>query len=121
MAAIEQVTAPLVIRFADGSEKVVAACFPHPMGLLYMDLFWHHSTPEQAVHLLRGELVGDGPWRVGDARIRLLGCHHTDPQLQDQFGPWDAYLQAHGDEYPPPPQIREIARRLGALIDTSAD
>lgn len=120
MAAIEQVTAPLVIRFVDGSEKVVAACFPHSLGLLYMDLFWHQSTPNQAVHLIRGELNGDGPWRIGDARIRLLGCHNTDPHLQDQFGPWQAYLQERGEEYPPRPQILAIARRLGATIEAPA-
>lgn len=116
MARIEQVTAPLVIRFADGSEKVVAACFPHPLGLLYLDLFWHLNNPKQAAHLIRGELSGDGPWRVGEARIRLLGCHNTDPQLQDQFGPWRAYLEERSDEYPPQPQVLEIARRLGAQI-----
>lgn len=117
MARIEQVTAPLVIRFADGSEKVVAACFPHPQGLLYLDLFWHRSSPDKAAHLIRGELSGDGPWRVGDAaRIRLLGCHNTDPHLQDQFGPWRAYLEERGDEYPPQSQILDIARRLGATL-----
>jgi len=116
MARLETVTAPLVIRFADGSEKVVAACFPHPLGALYLDLFWHQRSPRQAAHLLRGELSGDGPWRVGEARIRLLGCHNTDPHLMDQFGPWRAYLEANGDHYPPPAQVLEIARRLGASV-----
>ncbi len=115
MAHIDQVTAPLVIRFADGREKVVAACFPHPRGLLYLDLFWHQTSPDKAAHLIDGEFSGDGPWRVGDARIRVLGCHHTDPHLQDQFAPWQAYLQERGEEYPPRPQILEIARRLGAV------
>ena len=117
MARIEQVTAPLVIRFGDDSEQVVAACFPHPLGLLYLDLFWHQRGPQEAAHLIRGELNGEGPWRVSDARIRLLGCHNTDPHLQDQFGPWRAYLEERGDEYPPQAQIFEIARRLGAAFD----
>ena len=116
MAKLENVTAPLVIRLADGSEQVVAACFPHPLGVLYLDLFWHLRGPAEAAHLLRGELSGDGPWRVGDARIRLLGCNHTDPQLMDQFGPWQEYLEHRGDEYPPQAQILEIARRLGACL-----
>lgn len=116
MAAIESVTAPLVIRFGDGSEQLAAACFPHPAGLLYLDLFWHQRSPEQAAHLLPGELRGSGPWRVGDAVIRVLGCHHTDPQLQAQFLPWHQYLETRGDEYPPRAQILEIARRLGAQV-----
>lgn len=114
MAAIEDVTAPLVIRFANGTEQVVAHCFPHPRGLLYLDLFWHERTPEEAAHLLRGQLRGDGPWRVEDAVIRVLGCHNTDPHLQSQYLPWKEYLEQQGDLYPPRKQIREIARRLGA-------
>ncbi len=116
MAQLESVTAPLVIRFGDGSEKVVAAAFEHPLGVLYLDLFWHQRQPQEAAHLLRGELTGDGPWRVGDARIRLLGCHNTDPHLMDQFGPWRQYLEQHGEDYPPPAQIRDIAARLGAKL-----
>jgi hypothetical protein len=119
VAKLESVTAPLVVRFADGSEKVVAACFPHPLGALYLDLFWHQRSPAEAAHLLRGELSGDGPWRVGDARIRLLGCHNTDPHLMDQFGPWREYLEQRGDEYPPQAQILEIAARLGARVATA--
>lgn len=116
MARLETVTAPLVVRHADGSEQVVAACFPHPLGVLYLDLFWHQRSPAEAAHLLRGELRGDGPWRVGDAVIRTLGCHGTDPHLQDQFSPWRSYLEQHGDAYPPHAQILEIARRLGAAV-----
>lgn len=114
MPAIDTVTSPLVIRFADGTEKVVAACFPHPAGLLYLDLFWHQKTPDEAAHLLSGSPSGDGPWRIGDAVIRVLGCQHTDPHLQPAFSAWQSYLQNHGDEYPPRAQIIEIARRLGA-------
>lgn len=114
MAIIDQITAPLVLRNAEGKEKVIAACFQHPQGLLYLDLFWHQSSPDRAAHLLQGKLCGEGPWRIGDYRLRLLGCNHTDPHLQDEFGEWQNYLQNHGDEYPPRTQIIEIARRLGA-------
>jgi hypothetical protein len=116
MARLESVTAPLVIRFGDGTETVVAACFPHPLGVLYLDLFWHQRSPAEAAHLLRGELSGEGPWRVGEARIRVLGCHNTDPHLMGQFGPWHEYLEQHGDRYPPQAQILEIAARLGASV-----
>jgi hypothetical protein len=116
MAGLETVTTPLVVRLPDAGEKVVAACFPHPLGVLCLDLFWHQRTPDQAAHLLKGELHGEGPWRVGDAVIRTLGCHNTDPHLQDQFIPWREYLEQHGDQYPPRRQILEIARRLGASV-----
>ena len=116
MASLETVTAPLVVRLPDNSERVGAACFPHPLGVLYLDLFWHQRTPTEAAHLLKGELSGEGPWRVGEAVIRTLGCHNTDPYLQGQFAPWREYLEQQGDQYPPREQILEIARRLGAQV-----
>ncbi|WP_456372322.1 hypothetical protein [Thiolapillus sp.] len=115
MAQIDTVTAPLVIRFSPEEEKVVARAFTHPQGLVYLDLFWHQSSPDAAAHLIRGDLQGEGPWRIGDVRIRVLGCANTDPHLQEQFIPWRDYLNQHPDEYPPEAQIREIARRLGCL------
>jgi len=120
MASIDTVTAPLVIRFGDGMEKVVARAFPHPRGLVFLDLFWHLGRPDETAHLLEGELRGDGPWRVGDAVIRVLGCANTDPHLQEQFLPWKRYLEEHGDQYPPEEQIREIAVRLGCILESGA-
>ena len=117
-------TAPLVIRFADGSEKVVAHCFPHPLGLLYLDLFWNLATPDEAAHLVRGKLQGDGPWKVEDnsgttrASVRVLGCQHTDPALHPHYQPWKAWLESNPGQYPSPEQIRQIARKLGATPTT---
>jgi hypothetical protein len=117
MADLFSVTAPLALRLPDGSSKLIAECFPHPEGLLYLDIFWHRSTPDQAAHLVRGELTGDGPWRIGDCVIRVLGCQGTDPDLQPAFTRWQDYLQRFGPtQYPPADQIREIARRLGAMV-----
>lgn len=114
MPAIDTVTAPLVIRHPDGQEQLVAACFTHPDGLLYLDLYWHQSTPQKAAHLLRGTLSGDGPWRIGETRLRVLGCHNTDPHLQDDFVAWQQHLHEQADRYPPREQIIDIASRLGA-------
>ena len=116
MAALDRVTAPLVVRDPQGHERVVCRAFPHPLGVVVLDLFWNLSTPDEAAHLLEGTLEGEGPWRVGDHRIRLLGCANTDPHLQDQFLPWKAWLERHGDQYPPEAQIRDIARRLGCQL-----
>jgi hypothetical protein len=115
MAIIDQVSAPLVLRDPNGNEKVIAAAFTHPQGLLCLDLFWHQSTPDQAAHLIRGELSGEGPWRIGDHRVRVLGCHNTDPHLADQYATWSEYLANNGDQYPPRQQIVEIARKMGAV------
>jgi hypothetical protein len=112
------VRAPLALHWITGEAKVVAACFPHPAGLIYLDLFLHHKTPQEAAHLLQGELTGEGPWRIGDCVITVLGCHNTDPDLAEDFARWRTYLESEAAAagYPPPAQIRDIARRLGASI-----
>lgn len=117
MADLFQVTVPLVIRSRDGRKRLIAECFPHPQGLLYLDPFWHRSTPDKAAHLVVGELHGDGPWKIADQVISVLGCQGTDPELIEESSRWLLYLQHQGaSEYPPPAQIREIARRLGARV-----
>ncbi len=117
MADLFTVTAPLALRHPDGIERVIAAAFPHPEGLVYLDCFWHLSTPDRTAHLIRGQLRGEGPWRIAGCVIRVLGCQHTDPQLAEPHARWRDYLEVHGaDEYPPPEQIRDIARRLGASV-----
>jgi hypothetical protein len=117
MADLYTVTAPLALSCLDGTRKVAAACFPHPLGVLYLDTFWHLSTPERAAHLIRGELSGDGPWKIGDCVIRVLGCRDTDPDLAEPFARWREYLEnASEGDYPPQEQIRDIARKLGASI-----
>ena len=115
MAAIESVTAPLALLFDDGSKKLAAACFRHSMGLLYLDPWWHLKKPDDAAHIIRGELKGEGPWRISNITIRVLGCQNTDPELQTEYLNWQNYLKESQD-YPPKPQILEIARRLGAVL-----
>jgi hypothetical protein len=114
MATIDALTTPLVLRHPDGREQLIAACFRHPLGLLYFDLYWHQSTPRESAHLIRGVVHGDGPWRIGDKRLRTLGCRNTDPHLQDDFSAWQQHIDAHPGAYPARQQIIEIARRLGA-------
>ncbi len=114
MAIIDHVTAPLVLRAPDGGEKIIAAAFTHPLGLLYLDLFWHLSRPDQAAHLIKGQLSGEGPWRIGDHQLRVLGCHNTDPHLAEDFAEWNRYLMHNPTAYPPRDQILAIARKLGA-------
>ena len=116
MPKIEEVTVPLVIHFPEGDPKVVAACFPHPKGVIYLDTFWHLSTPSQAAHLIHGKLKGEGPWRVGQHTIRVLGCHGSDPELQHEFTAWNQYLQSEEASYPNREQLFSIARKLGATI-----
>ncbi len=108
------VTSPLVLRHPDGHEQLIAAAFTHPAGLLYLDLYWHRASPKEAAHLLHGTISGDGPWRIGEHRLRTLGCQNTDPHLQNDHSAWLQFLSSNPDDYPPRAQIVDIARRLGA-------
>ncbi len=117
MSDLFEVTAPLGLHGADGRKKIIAACFPHPKGLLYLDIFWHKGTPDQAAHLIEGKLQGDGPWKIADWIINILGCQGVDPELQADYSRWRDYLLSCSErEYPSPEQLRNIARRLGAEV-----
>lgn len=115
MADLFSMKSPLMIRFADGEARVMAEYFKHPQGLLFLDLFWHQN-PQAFIHLIEGEYKGEGPWKVGDAVISVLGCHACDVELATQYAEWQAYLQMYGDEYPHRQVIEEKARAKGALI-----
>lgn len=106
-----------MMRNPQGEEQVVAAVFPHPNGLLYFDLYWHLGQPEETIHLVEGTLSGEGPWKIGDYVINVLGCHGTNAQLASLYQQWQSYLQTAAEDYPPASLIAAIARRLGASIE----
>ena len=123
MADLFSMRSPLVIRLADGETCVMAEYFRHPQGLLYFDLFWsdylgadyapHKLQP--VVHLVEGEYRGEGPWKVGDAVISVLGCHGCDARLASEFATWQSFLQMSADSYPGAEKIQRIAQHFGAL------
>lgn len=117
MPNLFSITAPLMIRTPGGEEKVIAHHFPHPQGMLYFDLYWHEGRPDQMTHVIEGEVSGEGPWKVGDHVVNVLGCHGTNADLAMQFEQWQTYLQRADVEYPPAPLIEAIARKLGATSD----
>src|SRR4030065_241432 len=90
MANLFSITAPLLIRLPTGDLHVMAERFPHLHGLVYFDLFWHLGNPHLVVHVVEGIIKGDGPWKIGVAVVRVLGCHGTDGALArrvDNGGP----------------------------------
>jgi hypothetical protein len=120
VADLFRMTSPLMIRLACGRKRVMAEHFPHPRGLLYFDLYWHLQDPAQAVHVVPGPIRGEGPWKVGEALVQVLGCQGSDPELAAAFEAWRNYLALHAADYPPRPLIQAIARRYAAAIDPPA-
>ena len=116
MADLFSMTTPLMIRNPQGEEQVIAEIFPHPNGLVYFDLYWYLGQPDETIHLVEGKLSGEGPWKIGEYVINVLGCHGTNAELATAYQQWQTYLQT-ADDYPPPPLVVAIARRMGAIIE----
>jgi len=115
MTDLFTVTAPRTIRSPSGETRLMAEVFRHPDGLLYFDLWWHQSAPEKAFHLLKGEITGDGPWKINDHVINVLGCEGTDPELSEEWSAWSSYIISHVSDYPVPDLVNAIARKMGAV------
>ena len=115
MADLFSVSAPLMIRGPEGDGKVMAEHFPHEEGMVYFDLYWHLGQPDETIHVLKGPIKGEGPWKIGDYVVNVLGCHGTDADLAMAHDNWCQYLAGAAEGYPPEPLRYAIARRYGAL------
>ena len=91
MADLFSVTVPLLIRYPDRSRDIMVDCLPHDEGVVYFRPFWDRMPLEEGIRLVRGEVRGDGPWKVGDATVTVLGCRGTDPEQAAEFSEWQAY------------------------------
>jgi len=115
VADLFTVTAPLIIRHPSGERRVMAERYRHPHGLQYFELFWHLGDPAETVHLVEGDIRGEGPWKVGNCVVHVLGCHGTDAEPALGFDAWQVYLQQSSAEYPARTIIDAIARRRGVI------
>jgi hypothetical protein len=115
MADLFSITAPLLIRYPDDTRHLMVAQFRHPDGLVYFRVFWDRLPLQQGVQLVRGDLRGSGPWKVGDAVITVLGCHGTNPDEAAEFSEWQFHLAQLGGDYPAREQLQQIARDAGCL------
>lgn len=111
------VTAPLTIRYPGGEKHLIIEKFPHPQGFLYFVSFFHLMAFGDGIHLVKGEIQGSGPWKIGDAVITVTGCHGSDPETAAELASWQQYLLADGQhEYYSDDKIKSIARQLGAIV-----
>jgi len=111
------VTAPLTIRYPDGSKKIIIEKFPHPGGLLFFEPFWHINGLQSSVHLIQGELKGEGPWKINDHIITVTGCQGTDPEMATKLSEWQTYLAIPEQRYPNDDEIHSLAKKLGANVE----
>jgi hypothetical protein len=115
LADLFSITAPLLIRYVNGVRHVMVERFRHPEGLVYFRPFWDRLPDTEGVQFVRGDITGEGPWKIGTAVVTLLGCHGTDPQEAAEFSDWQCHLEQLGAAYPSRPALEELARSKGYL------
>lgn len=113
MADLFSMTAPLLLVFPDGEKRLVAEKFCHPEGLLLLEPYWF-ETATPAVHLIRGEIRGEGPWKVGEVVVRVLSCGDSEESLQ--WSLWQQHLAMLPGGYLDINALHGLARRHGALV-----
>lgn len=89
--------------------------FRHPQGLLFFELGWERMDNASGIHLVTGEVIGEGPWKVGDSIVTVLGCQGTDPDMANLFAYWQMETGQGLADYPEHDDIVELARRHGAI------
>ena len=110
MADLFSVKAPLLIRYPDDAQHVMVHSFPHPDGLVYFRTFWDRLPKAEGIHLVRGELRGEGPWKVGEAVITLLGCQGTHPEQAAEYADWQFHLEQSGSSYPDRDELQKMVQ-----------
>ncbi|MGD8742437.1 MAG: hypothetical protein PVH46_03365 [Granulosicoccaceae bacterium] len=113
MADLFSMTAPLLLVFPGGEKRLMAEKFAHPEGLVFFDPYWLESGAP-AVHVLKGELLGEGPWKIGDVVVRVLSCGDTEESMQ--WSMWQQHLAMTAGDYHDEEAIRDIARQHGAMV-----
>ncbi|MDH5391825.1 MAG: hypothetical protein OEY11_01440 [Gammaproteobacteria bacterium] len=116
MADIFEMKRPLAINYSSGEKAIMVAYYPHKEGLVYLQPFWQQQAQSEQVTLIKGQLKGQGPWRIADAVITLVGCQGTDPELAQWLAEWECHVQAMGEQYYKAEDIRSLAREYGALV-----
>lgn len=100
MADLFSVTAPLVIKSPYGGEKVIAELFSHSEGIVFFEIFWNQLAEHLGIHFIQGEVTGEGPWKISDYVVTVLGCNGTNAELAEDFAQWEMYLQSPMNGYP---------------------
>jgi len=112
MADLFTVTAPLVIKSPHGGEKAIAEIFQQEKGIVFFEIFWNHLAGYQGIHFIPGDIKGEGPWKVGDYILNVLGCHASNAELAEDYAQWQMYLQAPLNDYPDMAGIEAILHKF---------
>ncbi len=110
MADLFSVTAPLAIRFPDGSRQIMVERLPYADGLLFLAPFWTDIGVADALRFVPGPIRGEGPWKVGEAVVTVLACHGTDAELANEYSCWQSQLLQMAEAYPQREEIEKLMK-----------
>lgn len=98
-------------------KTLIAELFPHPAGLIYFEPYWHLDRENsQNIHVISGEIQGEGPWKLAEMIISSAECQGLDPEMAAQLNAWRYYLETNQAIYSSQAEITWIARKRGASI-----
>ncbi len=106
---------PLLIRYSDDMRHVMVGCFRHPDGIVYVRPFWDELPDGEGVYVVNGDIKGEGPWKVGDAVVTVLGCQGTNPEEAGELADWKFQIEQRGECYPTRDELEAIVRGRGLL------
>jgi hypothetical protein len=115
LADLFTLTVPLLIRYPNNTRHVMVGCFLHPDGIVYVRPFWDRLARGEGIKHAVGVLKGEGPWKIGDAVITVLGCQGTNPQQAAEFADWKFDLEQRGECYPTRDELQAVAQEQGIL------
>lgn len=63
-----------IIEISKKHERLAPFVFVHERGISFIDVGWGvgGASSSHQFHIVKGEISGDGPWRVGDVGVREL-------------------------------------------------
>lgn len=76
---------PVIIEHPIGGRMLAVEVFNVGDGIGFITPFWNETY--HPAHVINGDVVGDGPWRMGDTSIRAL--EEDDPEVED-YAAWEA-------------------------------
>jgi hypothetical protein len=114
MNQLLEMRSPLYIKYPNGEMRVIEVLFQHTEGILYFELFWE-KDPKYSIHMIKGEITGQGPWRVGECSFHVLGCNHTHPQMCEAHAFWQQELLQNPTQFRSD-EVLKIALEKGAIL-----
>ena len=96
---------PLKVIISRDHERVIAEGFIVGEGVVFYDVFWYEAS-SHPIHLIEGEISGEGPWRVGEMVIEEM--------KEDEFlfeADWKSWLRFRNHE-----DGKEATRKLAQLL-----